>query len=760
MERAQVLQQLKVKTTATGASIEYAGVLLAPELGVGIPIDGRWLWSFDRSLALSASEETIAGDVLGEYSSLALTYADVDGPMVRQEVKAYQETSTVVVETTALRELRGTAIEDNFFETTFNSPVVRLHESLSYIAYTWGLLGGEGVGVAGHFPDAALARDLASLPEQLRLADFSPSHDVNHTGKKPFAPLIGYDAEERTLVMSPLDHYLISPLRLLETPDGPAVARGLHGLVNVVPAGAATRTIMTFGAGLAATVVKWGGLLARAAGKDPKKPKDSLLTSNLGFWNCYGGYYAELFRPTTADTLEQLADDFREASLPVRYWGLDLWYRFDTVGFARGYLPNADKYPEGLKRVFDSTQIPYLLHMSSFDRANDYQDSHDMLVDEGSAYPRGPELYQDLARQFKALGAIGIWHDFLRTLLQNCRSLRDRMGAADQWFEDLATSMAQEDLDVMLCMPTMGHYLASAAYDNVVAIRTSTDYVNHQEGQRELLAHQNEYRRTFSPQRNLRQNLMLAFVAGAVGLAPSYDVFISNEGHPAGFANPHAARDALTRALSAGIVGVGDKLGHVDQEVVSRLAFPDGVLAQPDHPSYPVASFLQSNTPVFRTETLVSGYSWIYLTLFNLGEDTEEYVFDLEPIVGATDNVVFDYHAATVITGRVLRGRVDPGEGRYLIVAPLMEGLHPLGFPDKYVTLSSRQVKGVTAAAGAVTIDLELPAGSAYTFATVGVDGLSAMGQGLSVTAVDTRGALTCVDFRVESRSCSLVLRA
>ena len=473
MGSATAPKQLRISATATGVSIEYDNALMAPDLGVGIPLDGRWWWSFDRGLTVVQSEESDASDLLGAYSSLALVYADDQGPMIRQQVRAYGETSSVVVEITALRDLRGTALADNFFETTFNSPVVRLHPGLSYIAYTWGLLGGEGTGVAGHFPDVALAPDLSSLPERLRLADFSPSHDVNHTGNKPFAPLIGYDGEERTLVMSPLDHYLISPLRLLETPEGPAVARGLHGLVDLIPAGASTTTIIVLGTGLAPTVSKWGGLLARAAGQEPKTPRDSLLTGSLGFWNCYGGYYAQLFRPTNGDTLKQLSDYFREDDLPVRYWGLDLWYRYDTVGFARSYLPDAAKYPQGLGRVFESTQIPYLLHMSSFDRANEYQDSHDMQVEEGSAFPRGPDLYRDLARQFKDLGAAGIWHDFLRTLLQNCRSLREELGAADRWLEGLATAMAGEDLDVMLCMPTMGHYLAAAGHANVVAVRTA-----------------------------------------------------------------------------------------------------------------------------------------------------------------------------------------------------------------------------------------------------------------------------------------------
>ena len=553
--------------------------------------------------------------------------------------------------------------------------MVRLDPGLNYLVYTWGLSGQEGVGIGGNFPDVAMAKDLAALPEQLRLADFSPTQDLHQTTEKPFAPLIAYDSQERTLVMSPLNHYLISPMRLLETPDGTAVARGLHGSVNVIPEGTATRTLITFGAGLVPTVLKWGELLIRSSGREPGGSWDSLAVRTLGFWNCYGGYYAELFRQTNAVSLSQMSRHFREVDLPVRYWGLDLWYQFHTVGFAARYLPDPTKYPNGLKEVFEATGIPFMLHMSAFDRNNHYLDTHDFAVDEGSAYPTGPDLYQELALEFKNWGATGIWHDFLRVQLQNCRSLRDQVGLADQWFDSLATAMAGQGLDVMMCMPTIGHYMASAAYDNVVAVRTSTDYVNHQPGQLELLSRLKEYRSSFSPQRNLRQNLMLSFLAGALGLAPSHDVFISNRDHPEGFANPHADRDALMRALSAGVVGLGDKLGYVDRELAGKLAFPDGVLAQPDHPLYPVASSLQSDVPAFYTETNISGFRWTYLVLVNLTEDVAEYRMDLEPMLERNDSLVYNYHAGEVVIDRVIAGQAEPGECRYLIAVPKVGGV-------------------------------------------------------------------------------------
>ena len=751
--------QLAVTRSDSGLGIQYDNAPMVLDLGAGIPVDNRWLWSFDGSLRLVASQEETGNDLLGDHTSLLLTYADEADPVVRQAVKRYEQDCFVVVETTALRELRGTAQEDSFFTTTFNSPVVRPAGGLSYLVYTWGLLGGEGTGVAGHFPDVALARDLAELPEQLRLADFSPTLDVHYTSNKPFAPLIGYDSQERTMVMSPLNHFLVSPMRLVETPEGTGVARGLHGAVDVIPAGTTTRTILTFGTGLVPTVLKWGELLLRSVGKVRSKAQDSLVTRSLGFWNCYGGYYAELFRPTSQSTLDDLAEYFQEADLPIKYWGLDLWYQYRKVGFVSSYQPNPEKYPKGLKPVFQGTGIPFLLHMSAFERDNLYLDTHHFSVDEGASYPTGPELFRELAREFKDWGAIGVWHDFLRTQLQNSRSLRERVGPADQWFDYLATSMAESGLDVMLCMPTIGHYLASSAYDNVVAVRTSTDYVNHQPGQLELLSQLKEYRTAFSPQRNLRQNLMLSFLAGALGLAPSHDVFVSNREHPEGFANPHADRDALMRALSAGIVGLGDKLGNVDREVAGKLAFPDGSLAQPDHPPYPVASTLHSSVTAFYTTTSVSGYRWTYLVLSNLTEAAAEYHLDLEPLLQGTDSVVYDYHARQVVADRVISGSAAPGEGRYLVIVPRLGKFYPLGFVDKYVPLSGRQVKAIGVGPEVVTVELDLPAGRNYTFAVVGTDNLSATGQGMKVESVETRGELIYIEFVVDSPLCSLLLK-
>src|SRR5262245_37460428 len=196
------MHDVQLTPVANGVAITYEATPLVLAVGSGIPLHHRWWWSFDGSLRLLASTEQPGHDAWGDYVALVLTYADTVGPLVQQRLHTYAAGSSVLAATTALRDLHGAAVEDSFFHTTFNSPVLRLADGLRYLVYTWGLEGGEGVGIGGHFPDAAVAADLPSLPEQLRLADFSPTADVHQTGEKPFAPR----SEEHTSELQSLRH--------------------------------------------------------------------------------------------------------------------------------------------------------------------------------------------------------------------------------------------------------------------------------------------------------------------------------------------------------------------------------------------------------------------------------------------------------------------------------------------------------------------------------------------------------------------------
>jgi len=750
---------ISLATNGNGAEVFFDGLSFLTEIGADVQQRPGRSSTFEGTLLVDSVEEGEGSDHLGGYRSLSLIINDESGPLLNQTFRAYHTglaESAIIAETTAIRDMSGTSVADSYFHTTFNSPVFRLTQGLNYLTFTWGLTQPEKNGINGYFPDAVIASSLEDLPDQLRQSDFSPNMDLHLSPEKPFAPLVAFDGEGRTMVASPVDHLLISPMRLFDTPAGLAVGRGFHGAVDHIPAGAKTSTVLVFGVGMVDTVLTWGRLLTAMRGGRSKTPRGPEIGS-LGFWNCYGGYYAQLFRPTTAETLTDLAAYFKESDIPVQYFGLDLWYPHETVGFSQSYRPDPNKYPAGLEPVTRATDLPMLLHMSAFDRDNEYIGPYGLTVGENAAYPTDSNIYQDLARDFRGWGACGIWHDFLRTQLENCHSLRSSIGEADRYFDGLVRGMSGEDLDVMLCMPTIGHYLASTAYDNVVAVRTSIDYVNHQAGQAEMLSHQTEYQSIFPAGRNLRQNLFLSFLAGALGLAPSHDVFITNKDHPEGFADAKAEEEALARALSAGIVGFGDKIGHVDKEIVGKLAFPDGRLAQPDHPPYPLVETMQSSVPTFYATTTINGFTWTYVSVWNVSEESQEYSVDLGPLLKDGD-LVYDFTAESVVTEILLSGHAEPGLARYLVLAPSVGAVHPLGFEGKYVPVSHAQVREVEAQAGKTTIQFDLPDGSKYSFAAIGRPPLNATGLGLEIQGLRSNGETTLVDFLVTHRTCSLVL--
>ena len=753
-----------------GIGIEYLGEEFVSRLGIGLPIDGRWLWSFDGSLKLADEEHGEGRDSAGKYSYTARSYTipglpGADISHLRQELRAYDD-SLLVIDTRALEDIKGTYLEDSFYNTTFNSPVLLFERELNYLAYTWGLIGAEASRDGGHFPEAITGRGVSSIPSELLSAGYSPNEDLHTNPNKPFGPLVLYDDEERALVISPMDHFLISPLRIIQTPSGTGVARGLHGSVDLIPRGASTRTALVFGRGVSETMAKWGDWILRTGGKERKLPLDNPLLGGVGFWNCFGGYYTELFRQANEKVLDELARYFQDESIPISYLGLDLWYNYGEVGFAKNYRPDARKYPRGLGPVHEETGLPYLLHMSAFDTPNDYMGSYEFAVDRQASYPMQQEFYQDLARDFKGWGAFGIWPDFLRTQLQNSKSLRENIGSADQWFDGLAGAFAQEQMVMMMCMPTVGHYLASTRHQNIVAVRTHSDYLNHQEKQVDQLRITGQVRNLMPLQQSIRHNVLLSLLAHSLGLCPSFDVFLTNRDHPEGFVEPNAETEALLRAMSAGVVAVGDKAGFVDREIINKLSFPDGRVPRPDHPPFPVVSTLQSEVLAFYTTTTVSAYRWVYLALFNVGEHPAHYKLDLLELPIGPDAVVYDYFRAKVLSSTPLEGDLGPAQGDYYVIAPPIGGFHFLGFPGKYITLSSRQVAAIHEADGETTVDFLLPlvphkssVKAEYTVAAHAPSGLEVKARDAEIIAVRPEGGLTYIDFAPTSEKPSLTFR-
>ena len=224
----------------------------------------------------------------------------------------------------------------------------------------------------------------------------------------------------------------------------------------------------------------------------------------------------------------------------------------------------------------------------------------------------------------------------------------------------------------------------------------------------------------------------------------------------------------MLRAMSAGVVAVGDKAGFIDVEIIRKLCFPDGRLAKPDHPPIPVVSTLQSDILATYTTTTVGAFRWVYLALFNVGEKDAHYQLDVQGLSDSAKPAVYDYFAGKVLHSAALEGDLEPAQGHYYVIMPQVGEISFLGFPGKYITVSSRQVVSIEAAGWGISVEFRLPCPSSdripadehlYTVAVHTPLELDVEASGAEIRRVRPSGGLLYVDFASKSGEPSLRFR-
>lgn len=685
------------------------------DIGIGIPINGEWLWSYDDSLQVSSINDINGFNKLGKYEGYEATYCLENEKILNLKTKVYKSISSIVIETKTLKDIGNISIEDSFIQTTFNSPTFRVKDC-EFLLYTWGLRDSKEKFPGGYWPQAIYGENTNRISKNYA-----------------FAPLILFN-KQATVVISPLNYYLISPLRMIDTPIGRGIARGLHGSINQIPKETIIKTIFTFGDNWVKTLYQWGDILLKLGGKKRISPLAHPLLEKLGYWNAFGAYYAEVFHGLNDKTLYKLAHYFKRRKIPMGYFGLDLWYQYDKIGLAKSYKPDPEKYPQGLREIVKRTGIPFVLHLSAFDKNNEYSKKYSFISDGKFSYPASKDFYIDLARSLREEGAAVIWYDWLHTQQHLVRELRGI--EADKWFDDMSRAFEGKDLKMMPCMPTMGFHLASTLHQNIIAARSYEDYLFKQENQVKMLGETKKVK----PQKYIKNNILVGMVIHALGMYPFYDVFITNKNHPEGFEEPDAEQEALLRALSSGPVGIGDKIGKIDTRIINKLCFPDGVIAKPDHPPYVPRKYIGSDILVSYTESVINkDVRWVYLSVFNVGEKKRSYSVDTEKIY-AGEHVIYDYFNGKLVDD--IKGILAPAKGHYYILAPKKKGLAFLGFMDKYVTAPSSNIKALQFNEGSYKVIISAPPGHNYSLAAYSAEKLEIDARGAYILKVENKNGL------------------
>jgi hypothetical protein len=383
----------------------------------------------------------------------------------------------------------------------------------------------------------------------------------------------------RTLLLAPLDQFheqiIAVPHEDGALDDG--LRCGWHGDLASAPAGFATELVVWAADRPRAALDAWIGFLRhRHAVERPSRYADVGL-ARLSYWTDNGAHYYYRTEPDAdyLTTLERAVQDCEARGIPIGMVQIDSWFYphehlrpvsaegaplVPPSGMMR-WEPREDLFPEGFATLQRRLgHRPLAFHSRHFARRSPYFERFAAWADGDYAHPQDDALFDHLLARAADWGAITYEQDWMVESFLGVRGLRAAAGRARAWQEQLDRAAAAHGLTLQWCMAAPADFLQTLTLRRLTSIRTSGDY-----------------RYLFDNGLNWVWFLHTNALARALGLNAFKDVFLSDRD-----AEPYAEIEALLAALSTGPVGVGDRIGRSDRDLVLRVAREDGTLVKPD----------------------------------------------------------------------------------------------------------------------------------------------------------------------------------
>jgi hypothetical protein len=536
-------------------------------------------------------------------------------------------------------------------------------------------------------------------------------------------PLLFLAPDGRTLLVGPLDSFHEQVIGVPRNADEVAngVRCGWHGDLARVPAGFATELVLWGAPGPRSALDAWcGELLQRNATRRPGRYADDGV-GKLSYWTDNGCVYYYRTEPGLdyTATLERVVSSLHEGGVPVRSVQIDSWFYphenlrpvsdegapvVPPTGMLR-WEPREDLFPNGfgdLRRRLGG--LPLTFHSRHFSRHSPYFDEHEAWTDGDYAHPVDPAFFDTLMAQAASWGAITYEQDWLVESFVGVRGLREEPGRARAWQEGMDRAAARHGLTLQWCMGTPADWLQTVTLANVTSVRTSGDY-----------------RYVFDNGLNWVWFLQGNAFARALGLHPYKDVFLTHGETGLGPGERYIEAESLLATLSAGPVGIGDRLGHTDRAMVRRSCRPDGVLVKPDLPiaavdrCFRANAFLEHVPLIGETHSVHPAGRWWYVATFHASRKQEPLsgraaLADLGALRPAGPVVVWDWR-------RRCFERMDEGGGwdvalgfqefDYRVVCPLLPGgITLFGDVEKWATVGDQRVTQIATLRGGLRFDV------------------------------------------------------
>jgi len=486
------------------------------------------------------------------------------------------------------------------------------------------------------------------------------------------SPWVFFDGAGNTFVFSAATHFMVAGSYW-----GSATGRitaNISSQISALPAGFSHQALLVIDTGINSALGDWGHFLTALSGKVlPANDADAIL-KKLGYWTDNGAtyYYATEGSLSYPDTLAAVKSGFDALGIHLGYIQLDSWF------YPKG--PNAD-WSDGKDGIFQYDAAPALFggSLSNFaQRVGVPLVTHARWIDPSSPYRQqylisgnvstDPQYWQMVATYLNSSGVALYEQDWLDAQAQTAFNLTD----PDAFLDNMAAAMAQHGIDMQYCMPTARHFLESSRYANLTNMRVSDDRFNTN--------HWTSF-------------LYGSRLASALGVWPFSDVFMSTE-----------TENLLLATLSAGPVGVGDRIGNLSAGNLLKAARPDGVIVKPDFPIVPIDSSIQNSATGADAPMIASTWSdfggvkaW-YIFAYPQGQNTIA-SFHLNQVGAAGSVYLYDYfnNAGTLVDASDALNLSITGSSLYLVAAPVgPSGMALLGDTGQFVTLGKKRITAAT----------------------------------------------------------------
>ena len=483
---------------------------------------------------------------------------------------------------------------------------------------------------------------------------------------------------------------------------------GWHGDLDEIPAGFATELGVYRGATVTDVLSRWGSELRIAADVERRAPAANALTSHLSYWTDNGAAYWYRTEPgvTIASSVAAAVTALHAEDVPVRAVELDSWFYqhetsrpIDEIGYPSdvppsgcwAWKPRPDAYPTGDPDVDPITVFadglgrpPLVLHARHLSPDGPDVDPDTWWVDDLAAQPHDPVWFRGWFDDAVRWGATCIEQDWMLMYWFGVRALRSAPGRAMAWQRALNDHGRATDVDLLWCMATPADLIAAVELDRVIAVRTCDDY-------------------RFSDDPALLWTWFLTVnrLVGPLGLRAFKDCFFSNPHvgpeSDAIDGDVHAELEALLSALSAGPVGIGDRAGHTDRDIVMRTCDDDGRLRLVDHPIGLIDDCLfgapaRGERLAWATTSVTrDGQRWTYVVAINTATEPRSISdrLDLADIGLDEPHGIHDWRRGTAAEATTIDVELAPRDWALFVCCPIVDGSFDVGDRSKYVTIES-----------------------------------------------------------------------